>query len=543
MIRPLALPPPPMHDVAPAAAEPLPASAAKLPLRYALVLLTVVGLVLLDHAVIEPLLMRLTLHGPTINVAGRQRMLSQKISKAALAMQYASPEASSETYRQELRQALVEWTQAHRGLLEGDQQLGLSAATLPEIQTGFARLQPSFEAIRTAAEELGQQGAKRSQREQLALVEQLLTHEARYLPQMEQLVRQYEQQARQQVWMLRLLGWSAAAGIILSILGLGWFVLRPAHRTIRQQVDRLEDGIRQRTKQLSAANRALELEMAQRRIVEDQSRERFAQLAHAARITSLGQLATGIAHELNQPLAAITNYAEGCQLLLEDAAPDLVQIQTHINQVSQAALRAGGILRRMRNFLQPNQPCKEPVDLNALVGEVLNFFRHETARSNVQVHLELAPRLPKVAADVIQIQQVLVNLIQNAIQALATSTQSQRKVTIRTSHCAGRVQVDVSDNGPGFGNVDPDTLLSPFFTTKAQGLGMGLAISRAIVDEHGGQLWGSSQNSGGATVRFALPALGELHPVSRPETDTHSTGHESPRPMPMRPLPSLPHSR
>src|SRR5690606_794264 len=141
---------------------------------------------------------------------------------------------------------------------------------------------------------------------------------------------------------------------------------------------RLEDGIRQRTKQLSAANRALELEMAQRRIVEDQSRERFAQLAHAARITSLGQLATGIAHELNQPLAAITNYAEGCQLLLEDAAPDLVQIQTHINQVSQAALRAGGILRRMRNFLQPNQPCKEPVDLNALVGEVLNFFRHET---------------------------------------------------------------------------------------------------------------------------------------------------------------------
>lgn len=108
MIRPLALPPPPMHDVAPAAAEPLPASAAKLPLRYALVLLTVVGLVLLDHAVIEPLLMRLTLHGPTINVAGRQRMLSQKISKAALAMQYASPEASSQTYRQELRQALVE---------------------------------------------------------------------------------------------------------------------------------------------------------------------------------------------------------------------------------------------------------------------------------------------------------------------------------------------------------------------------------------------------------------------------------------------------
>src|SRR5690606_36179247 len=151
-------------------------------------------------------------------------------------------------------------------------------------------------------------------------------------------------QARQQVLMLRLLGWSAAAGIVLSILVLGWFVLRPAHRTIRQQVDRLEDGIRQRTEQLSAANRALELEMAQRRIVEDQSRERFAQLAHAARITSLGQLATGIAHELNQPLAAITNYAEGCHLLLEDAAPDLVQIQTHINQVSQAALRAGGIL-------------------------------------------------------------------------------------------------------------------------------------------------------------------------------------------------------
>ena len=554
MIRP---PAPPMHDVAAAAAaaaaEPLPAAATNLPRRYAWVLLTVVGLVLLDHAVIEPLLMRLTLHGPTINVAGRQRMLSQKLSKAALAMQIPSRAAASAAYHQELRQALAEWTRAHRGLVEGDQQLGLSAATLPEIQHGFARLQPSFEAVRAAAEELGKANANRSQREQLALVEQLLMHEARYLPQMEQLVQRYEQQARQQVLMLRLLGWSAAAGIVLSILGLGWFVLRPAHRTIRQQVNCLEEGIRQRTEQLSAANQALELEMAQRRIAEDQSRERFAQLAHAARITSLGQLATGIAHELNQPLAAITNYAEGCQLLLEDADPDLVQIQAHITHVSQAALRAGGILRRMRNFLRPSQACKEPVDLNALVSEVLDFFRHETARANVQVHLELAPQLPKVAADDIQIQQVLVNLIQNAIQALATSRKSPRKVTIQTSHAAGRVQVDVTDNGPGFGSADPDTLLSPFFTTKAQGLGMGLAISRAIVDEHGGQLWGSSQNSGGttasgdtvsgATVSFALPTEGQSHPGLRREIATRPTGHLQPRPIPMCYLPSLPHSR
>lgn len=529
-------PPLTMHN-APTTAEPMPADAATLPRRYALVLLAVVGLVLLDQAVIEPLLMRLTLHGPTINVAGRQRMLSQKLSKAALAMQYPSATASSEAYRQELRQALAEWTQAHHGLIHGDPEQGLSAATSPEIQDGFARLQPSFEAIRAAAEILANEDVDLSQLEQLALIQQLLTYEARYLPRMEQLVQQYEQQARQQVWTLRVLGWSVAAGIVLSILGLGWFVLRPAHRTIRQQVDRLEDGIRERTHQLLAANQALELEMAQRRIAEDRARERFAQLAHAARITSLGQLATGIAHELNQPLSAITNYAAGCQLLLEDANPNLEQIHTHVTQVSRAALRAGAILRRMRNFLRPDQTCIEAIDVNTLVGEVLNFFRHETARANVQVQLELAPQLPNVAADAIQIQQVLVNLIQNAIQAPASCDQPQRQVTIRTIYSAGKVQVDVSDNGPGFGDADLDTLLSPFFTTKENGLGMGLAISRAIIDEHGGQLWGSNAQYGGAIVSFALPAVNASRPEPRHNTTVRATAHEPP--CPLRDLPSL----
>jgi len=530
-----------MPDAALADAEPQPADAAKLPRRYALVLLTVVGLVLFDHAVIEPLLMRLTLHGPTINVAGRQRMLSQKLSKAALAMQYPASTNSGDAYRQELRQAMAEWTRAHHGLIHGDPELGLAAATLPEIQDGFARLQPSFEAIRAAAEILVNEDANLSQLEQLALIQQLLTYEARYLPRMEQLVQQYEQQARQQVWTLRVLGWSAAVGIVLSILGLGWFVLRPAHKTIRQQVDCLEDGIRERTQQLLAANQALELEMAQRRNAEDQARDRFAQLAHAARITSLGQLATGIAHELNQPLSAITNYAEGCQLLLEDANPNLEQIHTHVTQVSRAALRAGAILRRMRNFLRPDQTCIKPVDLNALVGEVLNFFRHETARTNVLVRLELAPQLPNVAADAIQIQQVLVNLIQNAIQALAAGNQSPRHVTIRTMHSAGEVQVDVADNGPGFGDADLDTLLSPFFTTKENGLGMGLAISRAIINEHGGQLWGSNSKHGGATVSFALPAEDEAHLVPKHEAVARPAGHEPP--CPLRPQPSLLSSR
>ncbi len=503
-------------------------TAAKLPRRYLAVLLTVVALVLIDQAVLQPLLTRLTLHGPTINLAGRQRMLSQKISKSALAIQVSSSFNQQQFRQAELKLALAQWTQAHRGLLDGDASLELPETAWPEIRAAFSQLEPSFLAMQTAAKNIAaldlsdhrRHAANAGSDSRLAdSVATILVQEPAYLARMEQIVEQYEHQAWSQVRTLRLLSWSAALGIVCSLAALGYLVLRPAHRTIRQQVDHLEERVQERTEELTLANQALQSEMQVRRSAEDRSRQLSTQLAHAARVTALGQLATGLAHELNQPLAAITNYAEACGLLLEMPAPNVAQARLHLEALSQSALRAGGIIRRMRNFVRPGKTTSERLNVNTLVEEVLNLCRHETTHAQVQVQVNLDPQLPLVTGDAIQIQQVLLNLIQNAVQALQESESSPRIITIHTFAAANQARIEVADNGPGWGEFEPDRAFSPFFTTKAQGLGMGLAISRAIIDDHGGRLWGRSQPQQGATISFTLPCEAILNADAQPQTD------------------------
>jgi two-component system sensor kinase FixL len=314
--------------------------------------------------------------------------------------------------------------------------------------------------------------------------------------------------ADRQVARLRIVAVSIAATIVALLLGLGWFVVRPATRVIRTQVDRLESQVASRTRQLALANDSLRQEIIDRQEAESKNRALAAQLAHAARISTMGQLTAALAHEINQPLATIANDAATCELdLAESDALPTGRLAGHIEHIKQAALRAGQIVRRIRNFVRPgSQSSAVEADLNSLVEEVVELCRFEAQRDEVQISLELSADKTTILADPIQIQQVLVNLLQNAIQALRGSPRDERRIDIQTRVADGVVLVSVHDCGPGI-ELDLERLFTPFSTTKPEGLGIGLSICRSIVETHHGRIWADRAVARGTMICFSLPLV------------------------------------
>ena len=239
-------------------------------------------------------------------------------------------------------------------------------------------------------------------------------------------------------------------------------------------------------------------------MIEARIRRLSSDLAHASRVTALGQLATGLAHELNQPLGAIANYAGACELLLEGEVLEGQPLRRAVAEVKRSALRAGEIVRRMRNFVRRNGDQTAPVELNQLVREVAELCEPELRRYGVELTLSLNHDAISVVADPIQIQQVLVNLVQNAIQAMS-DVDGCKLLGVRTSLTPPGAQVDVADSGPGFPDDGRDDPFAPFFSTKAAGLGMGLAISQTIIEQHKGRIWAGNRPARGAIVSFCLP--------------------------------------
>jgi C4-dicarboxylate-specific signal transduction histidine kinase len=288
---------------------------------------------------------------------------------------------------------------------------------------------------------------------------------------------------------------------------LGALVVRPATGTIRRQVDELEARVEQRTRELDDALQSLRDETLRREQTESRNRSLAAELAHADRVESLGRLATGLAHELNQPLGAIANYAEACNATLAHPLDDGVaeRLRGYLTQLKQAALRAGAIVRRIRSFVRPGVGHAAPVDMGALIGDVVDLCRSEAERREIEIVVSLSEESAVVHADAIQIQQVLVNLVQNALQAMAASPPQRRRLTIGMAAANTGVQVDVVDNGPGLGGADAEALFAPFHTTKEDGLGIGLSICRSIIEHHRGTIWAKSLPHGGAQFSFVLP--------------------------------------
>jgi two-component system sensor kinase FixL len=220
-------------------------------------------------------------------------------------------------------------------------------------------------------------------------------------------------------------------------------------------------------------------------------------------------MASALAHEINQPLAAISNYMKGSRRLLAGSTdPNTPKIESAMDRAAEQALRAGQIIRRLRDFVSRGESEKRVESLSKLIEEAGALGLAGAREQNVQLRFSLDPDADLVLADRVQIQQVLVNLFRNALEAMAQSPQREL-VVANTRVDDDMIEVEVSDTGSGFqGDVIPN-LFQTFFTTKETGMGVGLSISRSIIEAHGGRMWAESNPSGGATFRFTLPAADE----------------------------------
>ncbi|WP_438023883.1 hybrid sensor histidine kinase/response regulator [Sorangium sp. So ce233] len=269
----------------------------------------------------------------------------------------------------------------------------------------------------------------------------------------------------------------------------------------------LELEVARRTEQLRAANERLERELELNRAAELRVQKAQDELAHLNRVSAMSELAASIAHELNQPLAAILSNAQAAQRLLSHAPPDIAEARAALGDIVADGRRAGLVIQRMRAMLRKSELSVAAQELNELVREVVRLMASAALLAGTTVRLELAPGLPPVRGDGIQLQQVLVNLLSNALDAVARRAPDARLVVVRTLLAdEGPVELSVADSGDGVPPADLERIFAPFFTTKAHGLGVGLAISRSIVEAHGGRLWAESSPGGGATFRCALPA-------------------------------------
>jgi C4-dicarboxylate-specific signal transduction histidine kinase len=240
-----------------------------------------------------------------------------------------------------------------------------------------------------------------------------------------------------------------------------------------------------------------------RRHAEEEARRRQAEVAHAQRLSTLGEMAAGLAHELNQPLAAIVSYARGCVRRLRGGDARHEDLVHPIEEVAKQALRAGAVLQRYRAFVRSGTLRREPVRINQLARDAADFVAPSAAEQGISVRLKLAANLPEVIVDGVQIEQVLLNLIRNAIEAMHGC--ATRELSIHTRVVGEGVEVAVEDVGTGISAEVGDRIFETFFTTKSEGLGMGLSISRSIIEAHGGRLWSTANPGGGTVFRFTVP--------------------------------------
>jgi PAS domain S-box-containing protein len=245
----------------------------------------------------------------------------------------------------------------------------------------------------------------------------------------------------------------------------------------------------------------------ERRRAEDALDKAQAELAHVTRVTTLGEMTASIAHEINQPLAAVVNNAGAClRWLMAGPFPNLDEARHSLSLIIADGHRAAEIISRIRALVKKSPPQKDWLDINETILEVIALARSELQGSRVVLETELSKGLPSVLGDRIQLQQVILNLVMNGIEAMTPITDRGRDLLIRTCKCdSDNVLVEVKDSGIGLQSESIDQLFKTFFTTKPKGMGMGLAISRSIVDSHGGRLWATLNSGYGATFQFTLP--------------------------------------
>ena len=251
----------------------------------------------------------------------------------------------------------------------------------------------------------------------------------------------------------------------------------------------------------------LAVDISEQKKIEHEMQRQRNQMAHMQRLTALGELTGALVHELNQPLTAILSNAQAAQRFLQAERPDLDEIQNILEDIVADDKRASEVIQGLRGFLKQDDLHRQPVDINAAIGEILGLINGGLIIRGIKIVSELAPEQPEVLANRVQLQQIMLNLIINAAEAMQGLAPEQRRVSVITVADRASVSVAVRDCGAG---IDPDRLefiFQAFFTTKHDGMGMGLAISRSIIEAHGGRLWGYNNSDCGATFRFTLPVV------------------------------------
>jgi C4-dicarboxylate-specific signal transduction histidine kinase len=235
-------------------------------------------------------------------------------------------------------------------------------------------------------------------------------------------------------------------------------------------------------------------------------REAQAELARVTRVTMLGELTASIAHEVNQPLAAVIANAEACLRWLDRETPDLAAARRSVEWAISDASRASDVVRGVRALANKTDMERVPLDVNDIVREVIALVRRELVSHSISLRTELAPDPPMILGDRVQLQQVMINLVMNGIEAMEPVTDRPRELVIRSGQDdAQRIRVSVTDCGAGISHEDADRLFKAFFTTKSAGMGIGLSICRSIVEAHGGRISASRNRGAGATFQFVLP--------------------------------------
>lgn len=443
--------------------------------RMWMTLAALVG-VLVTVVLVHVLLGSEQLNSPRVlNLAGRQRMLSQRIVKAAMMETLQLAHARFGEYEPKGAARTSEWcAQFERNLqslLHGNAELGLPPCPSKQAAEQLRSVRAAWHQMQGL---IRQTSAPSNMDETAAYFAFLEETGDKLLVETNAVVTLLERHYERQAALLRvMLGLTVAAASAVALL---------LAATICQ-VMRLRERSERRI-------RTIELE-----------------LAHVARVATMGQLAAGIAHELNQPLTAITSHTESCKRRVLSGNGDSDELCKDLEEVVKLAMQAGATIRRLRDFIGTHEPHRSSLNINDVVKEASSILDWEAQRSRIPLRLELAPGLPTVLGDSILIQQVILNLARNALDAMIDNKDHERGLIIRTT-TADRttVEIAVSDTGPGVPAEEVERLFEPFFSTKPDGMGLGLAISRSITEANSGHLTAEPNSGRGMTFRITLPA-------------------------------------
>ena len=299
--------------------------------------------------------------------------------------------------------------------------------------------------------------------------------------------------------------------VIFAVSALFVGSLSAAQRSATESLRRARDDLKGTVQELRATNEALHAESLERKHAEEALHQAQADLARVSRVTTMGELTASLAHEVNQPIAAAVTNANTCLRWLTREHPDIEEARAAAMRIVEDGTRAAEIIKRTRLLFKKGTPQRELVDVSEVIREMIVLLRGEATRHNILVGTELAADLPQVMGDRVQLQQVLMNLVLNGIDAMK-DIDGARELAIKSERAEnGQLLVSVIDTGMGLPQQQADQIFNAFFTLKPQGTGMGLSISRSIVESHGGRLWAADNSPRGASFYFTLPIEAEAH--------------------------------